>query len=600
MSQEFGQNEHENPKFNTVRGKIDWAGGYMKKMKLHSKVIPHSNGAIERQFAEYRNMQLMSQMEACRAQRQIDRAITDCLITGEGILRVKMKTITKEPLRLRSVVHHKSWKNVYYDRANEGIQEARYLFNLSWQPAKRLAERFPQHASKIMQFGTFILNDRSINQADAHEFRTSDINPEEEYVAFGEAWWRVVDKDYPDGKVVYAPIIANEALDEVYLIEKPRNPYNFNKFPFVSIVADRYKRDGCPYSPLLRHAIGIEKVKQYVLREIIKVGSRRGAVIDKRAFPKGGATSAQSIYETINGIKKQLSHSDGLAVVDSLDGIEFHHGEKEMAGLLTLFNTLETSSNINGMQIDPALLGSSSNITAAIAIQEKGRHADLSLTKPINSYQAAIEDIGEIMLAMIAQGEKYMEFPAFINNDGEVNSMDMAMIHNVGADGRRAIESFKFSYRVAADQSQSGHEQEQLRLLSEVAKTNPELGGAIVMLSDRIVPMGYGIKDDLAEMFLKSGKMIPTSRMSERVRQVSEQLQMSQQQEREQQEQMQRIGFMSEIEETNANAEAMEADARYKDAKTEKTIVETKLLPLELLAQTTENPGQSSPLDQLS
>lgn len=594
MSREFGYNEHENVKVNTIRRNVDWAMGYIRRMKLHSRVVPLSNNDKARKYAEYRNWQLQSQWEACRAQREVDKALKDCLVTGEGFLRVKVKTVL--PGKVRAVVEHKSWKNIYYDRMNMRLDRARYLFHMTFQSPKKLIEKYPQHEVKIREFKTFILNDRGIDQSEAHEFRTSDISPEEEHIAFGEAWWREHEEGVPEGRVIYAPIIANEALDRIYLLEEPRSPYPFNKFPFVSIIADRYGRDGVPYSPLVRHSIGMEKVKQYTLRSVIEAASRSGAIIDQRAFPTDSEVSQE---EFVKSLREQLSRPRGLAIVNNMDGIDLRQNHNEMQAMVQLLTLLYESSQVNGSPIDPSLLGSNTNITAAVAMQEKGRHADLSLTQPIQSYQAGIEDIGEMVLVLISKNEVKMEFPAFLNDDGEVNAMDMSEIEQYGEENNRAIEGFRFAYRVIANDSSTGYEQELLRMFTEMAKVAPEMGLGLLVATDKVVPLGKGVLEAVAGMAQKAGHILPTNILPEKMRKAGEEKEMQAQQQQQQQAEMEKQGFMAELEKIGAEAEALEAKAALDEAKRQKTIVETKILPLEALAET-ENQQGGSPLDHLS
>lgn len=601
MSQEFGYNEHENVKINTIRRNVDWAAGYIKGLKLNSRVVPQSNNEMARKYSEYRNWQLTSQWEACKAQRQVDKALEDALITGEGFLRIKTEMVLKN--RVRAVVEHKSWKNIFYDRMNMDLNKARYLFHLSFQSPERLIERYPKHKTKIMEYKTYILNDRGIDQSEAHEFRTSDINPNEEHIAFGEAWWREYDENHPDGKVVYAPIIADEALNKVHLLEPPRSPYTFNKFPFVSIVADRYKRDGYPYSPLVRHSIGIEKVKQYALRSVIEAASRSGAVIDSRAFPDDPDISHDQFAQSV---ADQLSRPKGLAVVNNLEGVLMRDNHNEMNNMITLFKMLLESSSVNGIQMDPALLGSTTNLTAAVAMQEKARHADLSLTKPIESYQSAIEDLGEMMLAMIAQSEMLMEFPAFINDDGEINNMDMTEIEQFGADNKRAIEGFRFAYRVVADQSKTGYEQELLKMITEMAKVAPDLAPGLLLAADRIVPMGKGIFEAMATMVQETGRPMPTNLLPEKLRKRGEEMQQKVQEQEQQKAEMEKQGFMAEIDKMDSETAKLDTEAELNQAKTQLTLKEAEMLPLQTLADLQDKNddddegGGGSPLDDLS
>lgn len=99
-------------------------------------------------------------------------------------------------------------------------------------------------------------------------------------------------------------------------------------------------------------------------------------------------------------------------------------------------------------------------------------------------------------------------------------------------------------------------------------------------------------------MMVRSGKPIAPALLPERIRKMSEDMQKAQQEAQQQQEQMQKQLHMADIDKTDSETSVLDSTAAVNEAKRQKLIVETELLPFEMLSKQKENQG-GSPLDQL-
>ncbi len=576
LSQILGQqmSRFDIPRHSQMRTNVDWAIGYISSLNLVASVLPVKNYPIENKDsvmdeADYRRWQIKATWDANKFKTHIDKIIADACISGEGIGRVEVARSGRSDI-LSSRLKWRNWRGVWYDSQSEmdDFKDARYLFDLQWQDIDIVSAYHNIPHGDIEMYSRVPELDRNRDESlilmsnDSYDNISSGFTGDErKQVLYGQVWYR----DFKERKVKYAPIVVSRDLSEIKFLKAPSSPYEHNSIPYVRLVADRYKKDGLPYSPLTRLRRGQERFMQYPFRAIIELASGRKAIASVDCIPKDeNGIPLFSPDEWAKVAKDWLNSPNGILFKRSglqEDDFQILNNDAVLKNMIDLFTILSQSSEKSGMPIDPGLLGQSTNIHAAVALQEKAKQAHLSLNRLTNNYSNLVEEVGELTLCHIIQYGEAMEFVSPMREDGTVeDEVDKP---------EGTMSQVRMKYRITTKNRESGFETEQLKMITEMIKVVPEkLQPAILYIANSIVPFGNsGAMKDLAKMLLKEGIDLPDSMLDNQMRKEKKQMAEGQAQQQQEAAEFQKRAAEAEIEEKETKSDEQAAKAILARAK---------------------------------
>ena len=575
FAKQFGRNmsKWDIPRHNTIRRNLDWVEGYLARQRLVASVVSSTNynnpdTLVE---AEWRQWQVKSVWDRQDYNDTIRHIIRDCVGSGEGIGRVQ---IVKKMFSDGSHIYvnkllRRNWRGVWYDSEidDDTFNNCIYLFDIAKQDAYIVAMNHGKNVEEINNWQEEATLDKRIDRTyGSYTQEMGDMGSGvRKMVYYGQAWW----KDYKDGiaTTYYAPIIASPDLDKIKFLEPPRKPYNHNEIPYVRLVADRNSRTGLVYSPLTRLRRGQERFLQYPMRNLIRLTQGRQAVVTADCIPKDDKGQLLYSLPEYSRIVQEFIEGDRGVLVTTPDSrtkenFKILENEVLVSKMIELYTLLMSSSETTGMPIDPALLGKSSNINAAVAIQEKAKHAHLSLNRITENHIRLVKKIGHLTLAHIIEYGDEMEFSQWTDQEGTVSEPPRFP---------DTMMTARFDYNVVAKSRDTGFEEEQIKMIGEFVKVVPqELAAALLMTAHNILPLGNNAAmQDFAKLMLRAGLPVPDGMMTREMKEAHAQMQAAANKEKEEATGLQKADAGAEI-------EKKQSEAAHKQAETLKTLSEIK------------------------
>lgn len=581
---------HDTPRINTIREKVDWAVGQISKVKMMTKVLSNGRSAKFARIAEWRQNQVSSHMKVCKFNREMRKVLKDAVLSGEGIALVKMtREKNGDDDFYLTRVKHRNWRNIFYDSdyREDDFRESKYLFDVSWHDCDDIIAKYKGSKKEIEAMKYSIQRDDNPDQSLAAFYQNdfySNINSMSDNttgdgrmkVLYGMVWWREKADGRTRGVVKYAEVVVSPSFGTLHLLTKPQMPFNMHEIPYIRVVAGRYQETGHVFSPMVRFRRGIEKNLNEIFRTMQSLAKNHTVLFSSKAIPKDVEVTSEVLEKTLS----QFFNSQGgvLGLDDiSEDAIKVSDNSPKLKIMGELFNNLMNANEITGTTIDQSLLGKSSNITAAVSMQEKEKHARLSLSDLIASYTDSMKTVGQMMLSIIIQWEPVMLFPPFQSEDGGSVLPDMPD----GGD----LENVALFYDVDPKSELQQNEQF-MQIMGEMVKTMPQIAPAVmVALNEMTGAVPPATMRSMLKQAALSGVEVPEDNLTQADKDEIQQQREQVKQENDMAKKIEMGEKMSEI--------------QFTKARTQETIAKTKLLTVEAMTQTSETAKVDEETDKI-
>lgn len=589
------------PRINTIREKIDWSVGHILSKEMITRVIGAGKDENNRRVAEFREWQIKSQHSAANMRRKIERVLIDAALSGEGIMRLRVKPVMNG--RAIITAERRNWRGVFYDTAwqEDDFSESRYLFDLSFIDFDELKFKHPGKKQKLKEFETEVLADRNPDQLLANSYgyfgNTFGDNGDDNFssegearreVLYGLAWWRENEKGYPGGRVYWAEVAVSPCFGKVCMLTPKKPGYEMNEFPYIRIVTARYNESGYVYSPIPRFRRGIQRMMDIVFRSIIKLSGKNSMAVSEHALPKSMSLTPR---QWIENAKEFVEGDSGILVAGEVGKEHMLNldNSAKLDKMVNLFSTLMTSSEITGISIDPSLLGQRTNINSAVALQEKARQVQFSMSQLTSNYQECMRLAGGMTLSMIRQFEPFLHFPPYSDSDG--GEFSPSIPQGIDYD----LEAQSMYYDVVPRPAME-HNEYMMKMMTELAKTDPRAAPSLFLIMNHV---SQSIPDSMmkrvAKQFALAGHAIPPEMLTQADRDEIRQEQENVKRQAEMASQIENAGAMAEIGLKKASAIKTETEAkvlaqkietqnreiRHVEAKTEKAEAEAFAIEVE-------------------
>ena len=558
-----------NIKVNHVREKADWAINHISGLSLEARVVSHADDEQSMQQEEFLNFQLESVIRAnSNYDREMREILRDAAVSGEGLGKISVRRTLSGAAEI--ILERRNWRGIWYDHdyTKNDFLQSDYLFDLEWHVFDNLKKLYK---SDVMNSWIRMVNEdknpdhtiaQSIMGASNTGWKTGwngwsrTESDERKKVLYGDAWWRVYTKENPMGDVMTAKIIASPDLNHVHILknkdgESTQRPgYKMNTFPYIRIVADRYSETSFPYSPLIRNRRGNEVMMNEMMRGILLEAISPKLMIKQGSLPEG-VKNPEQFARSLNFWNSEFGGSIILPEIDETN-VKPIDNAKRMEAMTRAYEMLMSEDQRHSGAIDASLLGQSTNVSSAVGMQEKTRHARLSIGNLIHGWEYAHKDAGDKILSLIMQFGDTIEYPPFLNAAGAAMRSPPPM----------DLTQQRVFYSVRVNPSRDVNEALNSQI-ENLVKTIPQIGGpvmAIVNKHQKLIPPE--VERELLEVMARAGVPVPMDSFSMAKRKELEQLNQQKQQQEQEARQIENQERMAKIEKDLAEAARARAEAQ--------------------------------------
>ena len=358
-------------------------------------------------------------------------ALASAARSGDGWMRFGMRRERRSG-ELKVFANFMRWDHIFYDSAavgaNGDIDNGDWVADLRLLSLSRFIEERPEH--------------RQIAEACAEqrfEDSQSAVDPEygldgfygggsgilgggtgdlRKYVTLGYMYFK------HEGRIFYYPFLTDRGITKIYPLAKPVMPYSHGYFPFLRWVAGMFYDNNMPYSPIVRHKRGLQRMLVHMHWRAMRETGGRAFVFDKRALPKedGGTTMGYKEYQDYLG--GQSNQPMPRIYTESLDGLKLESMMPEAGGIKDMAEWLHSLMSSSGGTTDAALIGGDARAHSGVSLQLRmdnimRQHPDL-----VESDRMQHEKMMRMCVSMIDDFGKRGGLPGgYLRGDGEIGTL---------------------------------------------------------------------------------------------------------------------------------------------------------------------------------
>lgn len=422
---------------NNLKPDVDLMVAELAKRRLYPKIFATAGDSDNMMFkvAKMRDFQVKGLFTASDFHNHRAAAADSAARSGDGWVKFGVRP---GPGGMAKVfADYTRWENLFYDsqysKQNGDIDSGRFCAHVSlveWQgfrnafqhldattmtKIEQMARRQPMWSQSALDEYNGI-DEAELYLRDAPVIGIGDSG-ERNFVIYGQMFFR----DYATMEMWMYPFATDRGLTEIIPLAPPSQPYSHHLFPFCRWVSGVYSRSGMAYSPHMINKIGIERVKQYMLRVMVSKVASSLIFFGPDAIPRGeDNTKLYNISQYENIINNVLRQPGGGALyaenIAAIQKIDLNPEALQIAQIVQVLTGIQMSS---GGGAHTALKGGGGGEHSGVALREHLDNYIASNRMIMETDRMAHEKAGRMCLSIIDDfGTDQLPMNSFLNEDG--------------------------------------------------------------------------------------------------------------------------------------------------------------------------------------
>ena len=573
-----------NPKYrdlrtNLLRQPVQYLMQLAKERRIEGRIYP-ANGQFSpdeaKKLAAEFDKRLQSVLNFTDYHAELFSASRDAAISGEGYLRERLRR-TANGERLEFSVEYVDWRNIWTDARSRksDLSDAKHLFFIQRMDTLEARMRWPEMIDDIAglsndselrapvrdeQEDYFLYGeDQDLSRYSISDTKFERYRQGRPILYVGECYFKIYNSKTAATDTYRCQFAYDENMDRMLMLRYPHViPHAHGMIPFSRITFDRDDATNQPYSPLVRHRRGYEKVVTALLRMAVRMASSRGIVInmDELSRSSGGSRTVDKIVEEYR--RELASATPVLKEYGAPGTLRVNNLNLDVDKVAKVMDSLLHLMQVQGA-VAPELTGSASPNIAGVSLAAKREEAVKAFPTFFESQDQAVKGICERLLSLIEQYSGDISYGGVIGPSGDITEMP--------DDEDASISGNRVKYHIVPQVSDRAILREQANALTAVIqKMDPKIamGMMPILVEMSGVPDAQKWKVAFIELAQQNGVPIPPSLLTEEGRKQAEQDAQMAREKNERQEQLSEQEFSARINEIYARTDKNSASA-FKD-----------------------------------